>query len=84
MRAQSKLNQMFQAWENGNDKVMNAFSFAFDEMKDGASHCFITSPTPSWLVGSVGRALQWYCRGHVFKSCWHRPEFFSGLIFTTA
>ena len=30
MRAQSKLNQMFQAWENENDKVVNAFSFAFD------------------------------------------------------
>ena len=24
---------------------------------------------PNWLVSSVGRALQWYCRGNGFKSC---------------
>ena len=25
-------------------------------------------PVPSWLVSSVGRTLQWYRRGHGFKS----------------
>ena len=40
-------------------------------------------PALSWLVSSVGRALDWYRRGHGFKS--HTGlNFFSGLIFTTA
>ena len=28
-----------------------------------------TWPAPSWLDSSVGRALHWHHRGHVFKSC---------------
>ena len=39
-------------------------------------------PAPSWLVSSVGRALHRYRRGHGFKL--YKPEFLSGLIFTTA
>ena len=40
-------------------------------------------PALSWLVSSVGRALDWYRRGHGFKS--HTGlNFFSGFIFTTA
>ena len=37
-------------------------------------------PALTWLVGSVGRALHRYRRGHGFKS----RTGFSGLIFTTA
>ena len=40
-------------------------------------------PAPSLLVGSVGRALHRYHRGHGFKSC-TGLKIFSGLISTTS
>lgn len=77
---------LFQRELEGTNRVPRAFSLAQRWQPAGGPWKRRTSrrEMPSWLVSSLGRALDRYHRGHGFHSRTSLNISFSGFIFTSA